>query len=708
MTSKRLLTALFLGSLSLQGAGEASPLVVSSASYRAIAAPGSAASILGQGLATVIASTSAASLPLEISGTSVAVTDAVGISRPAPLYFVSPSQINLEIPAGTKQGRATLAVKSATGTQTATFDVSTVSPALFSADGSGAGLAAAQVLTINRKGTQVLQSVYTIDPLTSRQVARPVIFEETTDRAFLILYATGLRGRASLSSITVMVGGQQLQPTFAGPQGSFPGLDQVNLELPLASIDDGVLNISLGVDGVNSNVVTAEFGRWIGAVLARPNHVYLNAAPGPSGNPGLAMIYAGWKAVPTAAAYIVRLAVTGRPAEDRMVAAPQTSFSLAGLPAGAVVTATVLTVNAQGGQSVPSSAVSTVMPAPPTAAECANYRNAAVYSDAQKGEAVLVFRNGQIVFEHYAGGYDGSTPHALASGTKSFTSAFQILAAQDGFLRLSDLAKDVIPEWNDGSYRSRVTLLDLLSLSSGLAPNPAYSAVAVSRLDTYQLSVERSSGSPPDQVFVYDPLAFQNFALIFQIRSGGVYLGDGKVTGGLDPIDYLQTKLFRPIGVTLGPRDWQRDMAGHPQMAGGANLTARDWLKYGQLVLQKGTWLDRRILDADMLANCTGGFYNRAYAGYGITWWLNKHNNGTYDPGIDQVPRDGQPEDGSDQISPHVPEDMFLAAGTGKERLYVIPSLNIAVVRFAPLNSGGPASTWSDDTFLGKLIGTVK
>ena len=80
--------------------------------------------------------------------------------------------------------------------------------------------------------------------------------------------------------------------------------------------------------------------------------------------------------------------------------------------------------------------------------------------------------------------------------------------------------------------------------------------------------------------------------------------------------------------------------------------------------------------------------------------------NGTFDA-LDRVPSDGAPIDGADQFAPHAPADTFMAAGTGKERLYVIPSLGLVVVRFAPLNSGGPGSSWSDDIFLGKLAGTL-
>jgi CubicO group peptidase (beta-lactamase class C family) len=239
-----------------------------------------------------------------------------------------------------------------------------------------------------------------------------------------------------------------------------------------------------------------------------------------------------------------------------------------------------------------------------------------------------------------------------------------------------------------------------------LSGNPAYSALEAPTLDTYQLAVADTSSFNEGEAFIYDPLAFQAFALIFQARTGGVYSGNGQIVGGTDPLAYLQIKLFTPLGISSVDANWQRDVKGRPQMAGGASLRATDWLKFGQFMLQRGTWQDRRLLAASRLDECTGGFVNFAYKGYGITWWLNVNSFGTVDP-QDRIPSDGAPLPGFNQFAPNAPADTYMAAGTGKQRLYIIPSLNLVVVRFAPLNSGGPNSTWSDDAFLGKLLGTV-
>ena len=416
-----------------------------------------------------------------------------------------------------------------------------------------------------------------------------------------------------------------------------------------------------------------------------------------------AAAYIGWAATAGATAYLVRYAIGGGAVATLSVMSG-TGVLLSGLPQGAGLSVTVAAVTGAG-TGVDSAPVTATLPRAVTAVEAAAYAAAASYSDAQSGEAVVVARNGQTVYTHYSAGY-ANAAHPLASGTKSFSCAFAGFAAQDGYLSLADKASATIGEWAGDPKKGTISLNDLLSLQSGLTGNPAYSAGLATQLDTYQLTVADTATYAPGQAFVYDPLAFQAFALAFQLRTGGVYGGNGQVTGGTDPISYLQARLFAPLGVATGAYGWTRDAKGHPQMAGGASFTATDWLKYGQFALQRGTWQSTRLLPATWIDQCTGGYKNPAYLGYGISWWLNAHNNGTYDATIDRVPADGAPQPGSDQFAPSAPADTYMAAGTGKERLYVIPSQGLVIVRLAPLNSG-VGSDWSDNLFLAKLLGAV-
>jgi hypothetical protein len=89
----------------------------------------------------------------------------------------------------------------------------------------------------------------------------------------------------------------------------------------------------------------------------------------------------------------------------------------------------------------------------------------------------------------------------------------------------------------------------------------------------------------------------------------------------------------------------------------------------------------------------------KTFLGYGFTWWLNRPNEGTYTPGVDEIPIDGN-GDGT-QIATKAPADMFMAAGAGKQRLYAIPSMKLVIVRQGDLRT---SRTFSDAAFLARLL----
>src|SRR5437764_735424 len=89
---------------------------------------------------------SRARTPPAMPGVSVAVKDPAGTQRPAPLYYVSPGQINFEVPEGTATGSASFTVNNGSSTQTLTANVQSVAPTLFSMSGTGTGVAAATAI----------------------------------------------------------------------------------------------------------------------------------------------------------------------------------------------------------------------------------------------------------------------------------------------------------------------------------------------------------------------------------------------------------------------------------------------------------------------------------------------------------------------------------------------------------------------------------
>ena len=230
---------------------------VSAASYSGVQLAAEAiVAAFGNELAvgTMVAST--LPLPTTLNGTTVKVRDSVGAERLAALFFVSPVQINYQIPQGTAAGVATVTVTNSSGAlSVGTMQIATVAPGLFSANANGQGLAAAVALRVKANGAQSFESIVRFDPVLNRFVATPIDLGPAGEQVFLILFGTGFRYRSALSAVTAMLGGVGTQVSFAGAQGSLVGLDQVNTLIPRSLIGRGEVDVVLTVDGKLANMV---------------------------------------------------------------------------------------------------------------------------------------------------------------------------------------------------------------------------------------------------------------------------------------------------------------------------------------------------------------------------------------------------------------------------------------------------------------------
>ena len=103
----------------------------------------------------------------------------------------------------------------------------------------------------------------------------------------------------------------------------------------------------------------------------------------------------------------------------------------------------------------------------PTAHEL-NFAAAAEFSEENAGLAVLVYDDGQLIFEQYQNGHkQGGTQH-IFSGTKSFVPMVALIAENEGLLTLEEKVCDTITEWRGDEKREQVTIRHLLNFTSGL------------------------------------------------------------------------------------------------------------------------------------------------------------------------------------------------------------------------------------------------
>ncbi len=219
------------------------------ASFQGITlAPESIAAGFGQNLSAEIAAANMLPLPTTLGGTSVKIRDSNGTIRSAPLFFVSPRQTNFLIPATVPDGDALVTVFNGNGEASAgMIRIERTSPALFTANSTGEGVAAGVALRV-RDGRQSFEPLARFDAAQQRFEPSPIELGPEGDQVFLILFGTGLRFRRDLSRAVVEIGGEQAPVSFIGAQGDFAGLDQVNMQLPRALSGRGEVEIILSID----------------------------------------------------------------------------------------------------------------------------------------------------------------------------------------------------------------------------------------------------------------------------------------------------------------------------------------------------------------------------------------------------------------------------------------------------------------------------
>src|ERR1017187_3578141 len=193
--------------------------VSAAAVYGWASAPGELVTGYGSGLATGTGpATPGEALPTTLHGAQVQLTYNTGSVSLAPLLFVSPGQINYQVPSGVAAGVVTATVlNGTTAVATGLLEVQSIAPTIFTANEKGTGVPAALIQRVHPDGTYDYESV-----------ASPIAFNG--DSLYLLLYGTGFDG-ASKSNTTVIIGGATTV-TYSGPAPGFAGEDQINVQLP--------------------------------------------------------------------------------------------------------------------------------------------------------------------------------------------------------------------------------------------------------------------------------------------------------------------------------------------------------------------------------------------------------------------------------------------------------------------------------------------
>lgn len=297
----------------------------------------------------------------------------------------------------------------------------------------------------------------------------------------------------------------------------------------------------------------------------------------------------------------------------------------------------------------------------------------------RRTRALLVVYNGRLIAERYAAGFSPQTPILGWSMTKSVTNALVGVLVQKGVLNIDDPAP--VPEWqNPGDPRHDITLDQLLRMSSGLAFQEVYQPLfdATNMLyraaDFAAFAAAKPLIYPPDSVWSYSSGTANIIARIVRQRAETVYE---------NYYNFLREEFFAKIGMTTAVIE--PDPSGTFVGSSYCFAAPRDWARFGQLYLQDGLWNGERILPEGWVRYSATPTPKAPLGEYGALFWLNA----------------GAPDDPTHRRWPDAPPDMLVAQGYQEQRLMIIPSKKVIVVRFGATSHD---DAWDSNEFLKLLL----
>lgn len=289
---------------------------------------------------------------------------------------------------------------------------------------------------------------------------------------------------------------------------------------------------------------------------------------------------------------------------------------------------------------------------------------------ARKTKALLVIRNDKIVYEWYAEGHSASAKHYTASMAKAIVAGVSVgVALTDNRLALDDPAWKYIPQWKNDPRKSKITLRQLGSHTSGLEDAEA-GATPHEKLTGWKGDFWKRPNPPNDPFSIArdrvpvlfnpgDKFDYSNTAIAMLTYCTTASLKDAPEK---DIRTLLRDRVMRQMGVA--DSDWSVGYGqtftvdGLPLVCswGGGNYTARAAAHVGRLMLREGDWDGKQLLSKDAVRQITSDAGTPGNCGIG--WWSN--NNARYEK---------------------LPKDAFWGSGAGHQILLVVPSLKLIAVR---------------------------
>jgi len=297
----------------------------------------------------------------------------------------------------------------------------------------------------------------------------------------------------------------------------------------------------------------------------------------------------------------------------------------------------------------------------------------------RKTRAVVIVYNDKLIAERYAPGFNKEMPLLGWSMSKSITNSLVGILVKEGKLDVMQTAP--VPEWQkDNDQRGQITIDQLLRMSSGLKFEEVYAPLydATHMLyGSYNFAVY-AAGKPletePDGKWYYSSGTANIIARIVRQTAEKEYKYY---------YSFLYDQLFDKIGMYSAVME--PDSSGTFVGSSYTFATPRDWARFGLLFLQDGLWQGERILPEGWVKYSTTPTPGATRGEYGAHFWLNAGTK-------------GEP---TDRRWPRAPRDAYAALGFQEQKVIVIPSRKLVLVRFGATSD---REAWDTDEFIKNVL----
>jgi CubicO group peptidase (beta-lactamase class C family) len=299
------------------------------------------------------------------------------------------------------------------------------------------------------------------------------------------------------------------------------------------------------------------------------------------------------------------------------------------------------------------------------------------FAEAQNSVALLVLHRDQLVVEQY---WQDHPPDGLVNSMSMVKSLLALLigiAIEEGHIQsVDDPAKDYIPEWANDS-RGDITLADLLYMQSGLKNDERIDTI---RSDLVQLYMGSDADNvalnvPPEQepgeVYSYSNFNSQILSIVLERATGEPFA------------DYLSTRLWQPLQNTNG-FVWLDRPSGNAKPFCCFFATPRDWARVGQMLLRQGKVGETQIVPTEWIQKMVKP--SPLEPTFGLHIWIKART-------------DDYPQVNRGSSAPFIADDTFYLDGRHHQRVYVIPSHDLVIVRI-----GEEPPAWDDSVIPNALV----